>query len=84
MFQENENIVTWTEAPHDTSLQDAWNTTGGLNHREGGSGVQLAVELACVVGHFGSRRRSQQAVKILEKKAHPPTPEKLMKSFIEN
>ena len=27
----------------------------GLNHREGGFGVQLAVELACVVGHFGSK-----------------------------
>ena len=27
----------------------------GLNHREGGCGIQLAVEVACVVGHFGSR-----------------------------
>ena len=27
----------------------------GLNHREGGCGIQRAVVQACVVGHFGSR-----------------------------
>ena len=42
-------------ACHDTYVQTLGNTTGGLNHREGGFGVQLAVELACVVGHFGSK-----------------------------
>ena len=42
-------------ACRDTYVQRLGNTTGGLNHREGGFGVQLAVELACVVGHFGSK-----------------------------
>ena len=68
--QKVKNIYTWTASCLDTHVHDAWDTTGGLNHREGGYGIQRAVVQACVVGHFGSRTTQPESCKDFR---NPPT-----------
>ena len=58
-------------ACHDTLVQTLGNTTAWLNHWEGGLGVQPSVELACVVGHFGSKTAQPANVKENKKPTHP-------------
>ena len=60
-----------SNACHDTLVQTLGNTTAWLNHWEGGLGVQPAVELACVVGHFGSKTAQPVSVRANKKPTHP-------------